>query len=134
MATEKTLLTGKTIKVILNNNYKIKEVTNIIKIDIGTSNVFKVETKYNKYILKEFNSNKSINLIKKEIDIINFLINKNISVPKYIKTINNKYYSTFKGKIIILQKFVEGYTITDNTANYNELINVANTYGKLVIA
>ena len=134
MATEKTMLNERNIKIILSNNYNIKEIINIVKIDIGTSNIFKVETKHGKYILKEFNSNKSINLIKKEVDLINFLSNKNISVPKYIKTIHSNYYFTFKGKIIILQKFIEGYTIIDNTANFNELINVANTYGRLIIA
>ena len=53
MGIQKTSLDNEKIKNILKKEYNIKAL-NIAKIDRGTSNIFKIETSQNKYILKEF--------------------------------------------------------------------------------
>ena len=53
MGIQKTNLDDVKIKNILEKEYNIKALS-IIKIERGTSNIFKIETNQNKYILKEF--------------------------------------------------------------------------------
>lgn len=105
------------------------------KIDRGTSNFFKIYTKDNNtYILKEFNSNTKMKNVKQEISIINYLKDKGISVPKYLRNNNGYYYCIINGKIIIVQEFVEGNILKDNTGNYKETIASATMLGKIVKA
>src|SRR5699024_261230 len=43
-----------------------------------------------------------------------------------------KYYTQNEGRIIIVQEFVEGYTIENNSGDYNRVIECASILGKLV--
>ena len=130
MGIQKTNLNNDKIKDILENQYNIK-VLKITKINRGTSNIFKIQSNKNKYILKEFISERTKETIKKEINIINFLQERNINVPKYIKTINNKFYTENEGRIIIVQDYIDGYTVEDNTGNYEKVIECARILGRL---
>ena len=130
MGIEKTKLSNEKIKNILKKYYNI-EANNISKIERGTSNIFKIEATQNKYILKEFISKRKKETIIKEIEIINFLQKRNINVPIYIKTIDNNYYIENEDRIIIVQEFIDGYTIENNTGDYNQVIECANILGKL---
>lgn len=130
MGIQKTKLNNTTIIDILAKKYNIK-VLNITKIDRGTANIFKIEADKNKYILKEFVSKRKKETIIKEINIINFLKERNMNVPTYLKTIDEKFYIENEGRIIIVQEFVEGYTIENNTGNYERVIECAKILGKL---
>lgn len=130
MGIQKTNLDDIKIKNILEKEYDIKAL-NITKIDRGTSNIFKIETNQNKYILKEFISARKKETIIKEINIIKFLRERNMNVPKYIRTQSDNYYIGNEGRIIIVQEFVDGYTIDNNTGDYNQVINCASILGKL---
>lgn len=130
MGLQKTNLNYKKIKNILEKEYNIKAL-NIVNIDRGTSNIFKIETNQNKYILKEFISTRKKENIIKEINIINFLRERNINVPIYVKTKNGYYFIENEGRIIIVQKFIDGYIIDNNTGEYNQVIECANILGKL---
>lgn len=63
--------------------------------------------KNNQFVLKEFNSNTTLENVEKEVKVINFLRQKNILVPTYIKSSSNKEYILYEGKIIILQKYIK---------------------------
>ncbi len=130
MGIQKTNLNNDKIKDILENQYNIK-VLKITKINRGTSNIFKIQSDKNKYILKEFISERTRETIIKEINIINFLQERNINVPKYIKTIDNKFYTENEGRIIIVQEFINGYTIDSNVGNYEKVIECARILGRL---
>lgn len=130
MGIQKTSLDNEKIKNILKKEYNIKAL-NIAKIDRGTSNIFKIETNQNKYILKEFISARKKEVIIKEINIINFLRERNINVPTYVKTVSGNYYIENEGRIIIVQEFIDGYIIDNNTGNYNQVMECANILGKL---
>lgn len=130
MGIQKTNLDDTKIKNILQEEYNIKAL-NITKIDRGTSNIFEIETNQKKYILKEFISARKKETIIKEINIIKFLRERNINVPKYIRTQSDNYYIENEGRIIIVQEFVDGYTIDNNTGDYNQVMKCASILGKL---
>lgn len=131
MGIEKTNLNDAKIKNVLEKEYNIIAL-NIAKIDRGTSNIFKIESSTNKYILKEFTSKRNRKTVIKETNIINFLEERNINVPRYIKTKSGYYYTENEGRIIIVQEFIDGYTIDNNTGDYKQVMECANVYGKLV--
>lgn len=130
MGIQKTNLNNEKIKDILKKEYNIK-VLKVAKIDRGTSNIFKIEADKNKYILKEFVSKRKKETIIKEINIINFLRERNINVPTYVQTVSNDFYIENEGRIIIVQEFIDGYTIDNNTGDYEQVIECANILGRL---
>ncbi len=134
MALEKTKLTKEKIIDIVTNDYGLLGIIQINYIDRGTSNIFQVIVNNKKYILKEFNSERTIEYIEKEINIINFLSTKDISVPRYIQLKNGEYYTKYQDRIIIMQEFVEGEILEDNSAEYDQLIKSAELLGKLIKA
>lgn len=105
-------------------------VTYIKIIDRGSANIYSLNG--DEYILKEFQSKYTKEEIEKEITIINHLKKDGIKVPSYIKTINDTYYSLYKDKVIIIQKFIEGYTLDRNEGNYEQTIECAKVYGMIV--
>ena len=117
----------------MQNEYNIKPI-DISIINRGTANIFKIVALDKCYILKEFTSKRTEETVTKEIDIINFLQEKNIRVPKYVKTINGSFYTKNEGRIIIVQEFIEGYVAEDNTRNYEETMECASILGKLTKA
>ena len=130
MGIQKTNLNNGKIKNILESQYNIKALK-ITKINRGTSNIFKIQSDKNKYIIKEFISERTRETIIKEINIINFLQERNVNVPKYIKTINNKFYTENEGRIIIVQEFINGHTIDSNVGDYEKVIECARILGRL---
>ena len=133
MGVQKTSLNKGKIKDILQNEYNIKPI-DISIINRGTANIFKIVALDKCYILKEFTSKRTEETVTKEIDVINFLQEKNIKVPKYVKTINGSFYTKNEGRIIIVQEFIEGYVAEDNTRNYEETMECASILGKLTKA
>ena len=105
-------------------------VTNIKIINRGSANIYSLNN--DEYILKEFQSKYTKEEIEKEITIINHLKKDDIKVPSYIKTINDTYYSLYKDKVIIIQEFIEGYTLNRNEGNYEQTIECAKVYGMIV--
>ena len=119
-----------TIKRILEDNYNI-ETSKVTKIDRGTANIFEVQSKEKKYILKEFSEGRSEDSVIKETNIINFLKDRNIKVPVYIKSTQGNFYIKFENRIIIVQEYVDGYTMENNTGDYNKTIESATILGKM---
>ena len=130
MGIEKSNLNNYKIEKILKNKYNI-EIKNIAQINRGSANIYKIEGIDDKYILKEFSIKKPKEVIEKEIDVINFLNGKSIKVPVYVKTKDEKLYIENEKRIIILQKYIEGYTIKNNEGNYDQTIQSARILGKL---
>ena len=120
MAIEKSTLSYEDIKQIMNEDYGIYGIKKIESIDQGSSNIFKVETDSGKYILKEYNSDRKIESVEKEIDVIEYLRLKKINVPSFIKNVKGGYTKNKNGKII--------------TGDYNRVIQSAEILGKIVKA
>ena len=67
-------------------------------------------------------------------DTVKILKSKNISVPEYVKTVDNKYYFKYKNRIVILMKYITGYTKNPNTGSYEQVIECANLHGRVLKA
>ncbi|MDO5556996.1 MAG: phosphotransferase [Clostridia bacterium] len=128
---ENTVFNSEELIDVVNKNYNIK-VFQVEKINRGSANIYSLNEK--KYILKEFQLKYSRKEIEREIAIINHLNKKNIAVPEYIRTIQGEYYFTYKDRIIIMQKFIDGYTMESNTGNYNQMIESAEKLGQIIEA
>lgn len=115
----------------VKDNYGL-DINKVEKIDRGTANIYLLNT--DRYILKEFQSKYAKEQIEKEVTVINHLLKHNIKVPEYLQTINKKYYCIYKNKVIIIQKFIKGYTLNNNEGNYEQVIECARYYGKIVKA
>lgn len=131
MPLQKSNLNKNLIIEILKIEYGI-EVINIQELNRGSSNIFIIYSQNNKYILKEFQNKRNKNTIEKEVKIINFLKTRNINVPTYIKTKNDKYYIENANRVIILQEYIEGYNLKNNNANYEQILESSRILGKLV--
>lgn len=107
-------------------------INSVQKVDRGSANIYSLNN--NEYILKEFQSKYSKNEIDKEIAVINHLQKFNIKVPEYITTLSGEYDDVYKEKTIIIQKFIEGYTLNNNEGNYEQTIECAEYYGKIIKA
>lgn len=124
--------------VFINNEEIIKfvkdvydlDITNVDRINRGSANIYSLNN--NSYVLKEFQSDYSETEIINEIDIINHLKKDNISVPTYIKTKNNEFYCLYKERIIILQEFIDGYTLHNNEGNLKQTLECADLYGRII--
>lgn len=106
------------------------EVTDVKKVDRGSANIYSLNN--DKYILKEFQSRYTKEEIDKEIAVINHLKKHGIQVPVYIETLNKEYNCVYKERTIIIQEFIDGETLNNNEGNYEQTIECAEIYGKIV--
>ena len=129
---EKSVFTKSEIIEQLKKQYNI--IVKKIEIELrGSANIFYIYDEENiKFVLKEFESKINSKNIIKEIQITNHLKDDGLKVPEYIKTVNNTYFFEYKNRIIILMKFIEGYTKESNTGTYKQVIESAEIYGKTI--
>ena len=121
------------IKQILKNEYEI-EVDSIEEINRGTADIFKITSGKNMYILKRFSEGRSKESVIKETNIINYLKDKGLKVPEYIKTHDGEFYYIYNERVLVLQKFIDGYTMENNTGDYQKTIESATILGKMTKA
>lgn len=105
MSVEKSVLTKSDIITLLRTQYNIEGNLEITKLNRGSSNLFKINVNGKRYILKEFNLNKPVSLVEKEIQLIKYLQKGNLQVPQYIQLNDGRYYFIFYRKVVILQQF-----------------------------
>lgn len=127
---EDSVLTEDLIKELLKDNYGIK-VSKVERINRGSANIFNID---NKYILKEFTSDREISSIEKEYSVIKHLDSKGLRAPTYVETKFGNPYILYEKKIIILQVYLDGYAIPNNTGDYYKTIESATILGKLTKA
>ncbi len=126
---EKTIFTKQKIVDVVKKVYDI-EVYQVKKINRGSANIYLLNE--NKYILKEFQTKYKKEEIAKEIIVINHLKKDNIPVPEYIKSVSGESCFVYENRVIIMQKFIEGYTIESNSGNYNQILESAEYLGKII--
>jgi len=98
------------IRLVLRK-YRIGENNLTFKRDITgfVNKTFLVQSGKNKYILKQYNENKSISHLKLEVEVLNYLREKKFDiVPKIISTIKGKPYIKIANTLFTLQSFVKG--------------------------
>lgn len=130
---EKTEFTEETIKEEVAKNYGL-EVKSVEKVNRGSANIFKLCINDKFYILKEFQSKHKEKSILKEINVITFLKNKNLIVPKYIQCLNGEFYFKYNDRIVIMQEFIDGEVKEKNTGTKKQLLDSAKYLGMIVSA
>ncbi len=126
---EETVFTKKKIIEVIKNIYNI-DVYQVEKLNRGSANLYSINK--DEYVLKEFQTKYTKEEIDKEIIIINHLKNDNIPVPEYIKTITGEYSFVYENRVVIMQKFIDGYTIESNTGNHTQILESAEYLGKII--
>lgn len=112
----KSILTNNDIREILEMHYEIK---NISKIEINTNGsacIYGITTDSHKFIVKEYQSNYSINSIINEYKICNFLNANGINTSEILKNNDGMTYFRYKGRFLTVQKYIEGYVPKQNEA------------------
>ena len=111
------------------------KVNDIKVVNGGSANIYKLTSDNGeKYILKEFQSKFSGKTILKEINIINFLRSKGLSVPEYVTCLDGKQYFEYNDKTVIIQKFIEGHTQGNYSGNVEQMLESAKYLGIIVNA
>ena len=129
---EKTTFSKKELQTELNKKYGIN-VEKIEKINKGTANIFKIISNNEKFIVKEFQSKYSKENVLKEINSIEYLRkNSQVPLPIYLKNNNNELYFVHKGKMIVVQKFVEGQVFEKNKGNHEQILESARYLGLII--
>ena len=129
---EKTTFSKKELQTELNKKYGIN-VEKIEKINKGTANIFKIISNNEKFIVKEFQSKYSKENVLKEINAIEYLRkNSQVPLPIYLKNNNNELYFVHKGKMIVVQKFVEGQVFEKNKGNHEQILESARYLGLII--
>ena len=126
---EETVFTNEKIIEVVKNIYNI-DVYQVEKLNRGSANLYSLNE--NKYIFKEFQTKYTKEEIDKEIIIINHLKEDDIPVPEYVKTISGEYSFVYENRIVIMQKFIDGYTMESNTGNYDQILESAEYLGKII--
>ena len=126
---EKTVFTNEEIIDVMKTNYNIA-VDHVEKLNQGSANLYSLNG--NKYILKEFQSTYTMREIDNEIAMINRLREDNIPVPEYVKTLNGDYSVIYKGRIVIVQRYIDGYTVKSNTGNFIQMLESAEYLGRII--
>ena len=126
---EESVFTKEQILDVVKKYYDI-DIYQIKKLNRGSANLYTLNN--NKFVLKEFQSKYTKDEIDKEINIINHLKKDNIPVPEYIKTLNGEYSIIYKDRIVIMQKYINGYTMESNTGDHNQMLESAVYLGKII--
>ena len=126
---EKTIFTEENIIEVIKKIYDI-DIFKVKKINRGSANIYSLNN--DKYILKEYQTKYKKEDIDREVIIINHLKKDKIPVPEYVKTKNGEYSFIYQIKVIVMQKFIDGYTIESNTGNYEQILESAEYLGKII--
>ena len=129
---EETTFSKKELFKEVLDKYSIK-IEECEVITNGSANIYKLLSKDNQYILKEFQTQYGENDVLKEINAIQFLTqNSDLPLPRYVKTNNNEFYFNHKGRVVIMQYFIDGNICQKNEGDYNQLLESAYYLGKII--
>jgi hypothetical protein len=130
LAVEKSVLNNKIINDLLLREYNIITYK-VEKLKLGSANCFKISALDNIFFLKEFQARFSEKDINEEASLLEFLIVNHYPTNNIIRTTNNKNYAVIDGKIVCLQKYINGTTFNSNTVPTEILFQAAQLLGKL---
>ena len=107
MALEKTVLDENTASELLLLHYGITLVS-LQRLKLGSANCYRVfdGTKY--YFLKEFQSAFSDDTVVQEAKLLDFLVDTDIPVTRFYKTLSGEYTFRHKDHVICLEKYIDG--------------------------
>lgn len=116
MAIEESVLTLKGVESLINKKYGISDIQDIIHINNSSANCYHVICTNKQYFFKEIQSKYSIDKIRDEVEINDFLKKRNIPTSKFYKTVDGEYLWEYKKRVFHLQEYITGKTYKMNTA------------------
>lgn len=125
------MLDRRTIIKLVKEKYGIT-IIGARKIRRGSANIYKLKSREEEYILKEFQQKYQKQDIDKEINIINHLLKDDIKVPVYIKLLNGEYSFIHLEQVIIMQKFIKGSVLNKNKCDLEQTLESAKYLGKII--
>jgi len=128
---EKSTVTKQDIKIILADKYGIDKINNVIHLKSGSANCYRIQAAEGEFILKEFQSEYSVNDIEMEPTITEFVRERGIPAARFLPTLTGEYVWEFRGHAFHLQEFVYGVTFANNKAPYWLLQDSARILGRL---
>ena len=128
---EKSTVTEKDIKILLADKYRIRQVNNVIHLKSGSANCYRIQTAEGDFILKEFQSEYSVNDVKMEPIVTEFVRERGIPATRSLPTMTGEYVWEFRGRAFHLQEFVQGIIFANNKAPYWLLQDSARILGRL---
>lgn len=116
MSIEKSVLTFDEIEILIKDRYDIKSIQDIIHIDNSSANCYRIICNDKQYFLKEMQSEYSLEKVKNECKLSDFLRRRNIPTTEFYKTLNGEYIWEYKNHVFHLQPYIDGKTYKMNTA------------------
>lgn len=112
----KTVLSPVYIQAVVENQYKLNSINNIILIRSSINDIYKISTKNNQYIFKIFNLDKKFKDLEFEIEYMLYLNSNNILLSFPFKTLSNQYFVDVDypegARIAILTNYIKGSKLT----------------------
>jgi Ser/Thr protein kinase RdoA (MazF antagonist) len=112
----KSILTDNDIREILGKEYKIKNIGKIEIITSGSACIYNITSDFQKFIVKEYQDDYSINSIVNEYKICNFLNKNGINTSEILMNNNGMTYFEYKDRFLTVQKYIDGYVPRQNEA------------------
>lgn len=129
---EQTTFSNMEIQNELYKRYELK-VNDIEIVNKGTANIYKIISDNGNFILKEFQSKYLQDDVLKEINAIEYLKkNSKVPLPTYLRNNNNESYFEHKGRMVVIQNFIEGKIFEKNEGSYEQLLEAASYLGQII--
>lgn len=133
----KTVLSPMYIQKVLDSQYKLNNINNVILIRSSSNDIYRIITEDNQYIFKIFNLGKTFKDLEFEIEYMLYLNCNNILVSFPLKTISNKHFIYIDypegTKLAILTSYIKGrkleyisndiYLFGRNVAKFHKVSN-----------
>jgi Ser/Thr protein kinase RdoA (MazF antagonist) len=92
------------------------KINHIIHLKSGSANCYQIQADEGQFILKEFQSKYSVDDIKMEPVVTEFVRERGIPATRFVPTITGEYIWELRGHAFHLQEFVEGIIFPNNNS------------------
>ena len=107
MAIEKSIFDHDKMQMLLLQEYGFHLIENQ-HLPLGTANCYKISCEEGAYFFKEYQKEFTIQDVKREAELVEYLNSKDFPAARFIKTINGNSCILFEGHVIIVQEYLEG--------------------------
>lgn len=129
MPLEKSILSREDMKNLLTERYSLHFLESS-RLSHGTANCFRMRCEEGEFFLKEYQSRFTPGDVDSEGELVSYLISRGFPTAGFIKTVDGRYQTEYRGHVIALQEFVEGETYM-NDLPHELLPESARCLGKL---
>lgn len=123
---------SKKIQEDLQKKYFTLPIVHFECIEFGIENTnYLIKADGKKFVLRVYNPSRKRNRIQKEIEVMNYLLDNNIPVPKAISSLNQNIIEKIDGKQAVLFSFIQGINPPWEPMNLELAKDIGMNVGKL---